>query len=204
MTGPVLQQERAAGPDEHNHHQVRGPIRVSLHSSTQLFSSIDPSPFVERNLDHAAERYILNWARSLPRKSPLELEVRLLEAPTSHDACERDIFEAVHLHFTRRADMLTRELHELLRRGRRSLVIGLVFLTMCLLAADAASRLTSGHVKIVAQEGFRVAGWVALWQPMNIFLYGWWPITGERRLFQRLSKMKVRVRAPAAGKDKEA
>jgi hypothetical protein len=194
MSEPVLEQERSVGPEEG--HKADGPIRVSLHSSTQLFSSIDPSPFVERNLDHAAERFIVNWAKALPRRSPFELEVRLLEAPTSQDACERDICEAVHLHFTRRADSLTRELHELLRRGRRSLVIGVVFITVCLLASNAATRLFPGTVGAVISEGLKVAGWVAMWQPVNIFLYGWWPITGERQLFRRLGKMKVRVQAP--------
>ncbi|RAK52060.1 hypothetical protein [Phenylobacterium deserti] len=197
MSESALEQERSVGPTETE--KALGPIRVSLHSSTQLFSSIDPSPFVERNLDHAAERFIVNWARTLPRRSPFELELRLFEAPTSHDACEREIHEAVHLHFTRRADYMTRELHELLRRGRRSLVIGVVFITACLLSSNAATRLFPGAVGAVISEGLKVAGWVAMWQPVNVFLYGWWPITGERRLFRRLSKMKVHVRAPGQG-----
>ncbi len=37
-------------------------IRISLRSPDQLFNSIGPPPFRERDLDEAAERFILNWA----------------------------------------------------------------------------------------------------------------------------------------------
>jgi len=32
-----------------------------------------------------------------------------------------------------------------------------------------------------------------LWHPLNIFLYDWWPIRAERRLFERLGAMQVQV-----------
>jgi hypothetical protein len=34
---------------------------------------------------------------------------------------------------------------------------------------------------------------VALWRPMEIFLYDWWPIRGEIRLYERLAAMPVFV-----------
>ncbi|HEY8618162.1 hypothetical protein [Phenylobacterium sp.] len=192
MSSEILEQDRAAAPTTAPARE--GRIRISLHHSTQLFSSIDPSPFVERNLDHAAERFIVNWAREQPRNRDLQLEIALLDEPDPDDACEREITEAVRLHFGRRADGRTRELRELLRRGRRSLLIGVVFLSVCLLAGDIAAERLAGRLGTVMKEGMTVAGWVAMWQPMNIFLYGWWPITGERQLFRRLSRMAVRLR----------
>lgn len=195
MISGVLEQDRAAAPKSEQ--APEGRIRISLHHSTQLFSSIDPSPFVERNLDHAAERFIVNWAREQPRRSELRLEIALLDQPDPDDACEREITEAVRLHFTRRADGRTRELKELLRRGRRSLLIGVVFLTVCLFAGDMAAAQLASRPGTIIKEGLTVAGWVAMWQPMNIFLYGWWPITGDRQLFRRLSQMAVRLRVTA-------
>ena len=32
-----------------------------------------------------------------------------------------------------------------------------------------------------------------MWRPIEIFLYEWWPIRAEARLFDRLSAMTVRV-----------
>ena len=38
-----------------------------------------------------------------------------------------------------------------------------------------------------------IGAWVALWRPLEIFLYDWWPILGEARLVDRLSAMPVQV-----------
>jgi hypothetical protein len=101
----------------------------------------------------------------------------------------------VHLHFRRRVDTASRELRELLRRGRISLVIGLVFLTACVVAADVLAPLVHRQqLSSVLREGLTVAGWVAMWRPMEIFLYSWWPLAGDRRLYDRLSQMRVSVR----------
>lgn len=40
-----------------------------------------------------------------------------------------------------------------------------------------------------------IAGWVAMWRPMELFLYDWWPIRAEARLFDRLASMPVRLMA---------
>jgi hypothetical protein len=45
----------------------------------------------------------------------------------------------------------------------------------------------------VIGESLLIGGWVAMWRPLEIFLYEWWPIRAEARLFERLSRMIVRV-----------
>jgi hypothetical protein len=40
-------------------------------------------------------------------------------------------------------------------------------------------------------EGLIILGWVALWRPMEIFLYEWWPIRRERRACRRLAEANV-------------
>jgi hypothetical protein len=45
----------------------------------------------------------------------------------------------------------------------------------------------------VIREGFLIGGWVAMWRPLEVFLYDWWPIRAEARLFDRLSRMPVRI-----------
>ena len=32
-----------------------------------------------------------------------------------------------------------------------------------------------------------------MWRPLEVFLYDWWPILGEVRLLDRLSRMPVRI-----------
>jgi hypothetical protein len=46
-----------------------------------------------------------------------------------------------------------------------------------------------------------ILAWVALWRPLEIFLYDWWPIRAEAKLFDRLGQMEVRtVTAQPAGR----
>jgi hypothetical protein len=43
------------------------------------------------------------------------------------------------------------------------------------------------------RESLLIGGWVAMWRPMEIFLYDWWPIRAEGKLYDRLSVMPVRI-----------
>ena len=64
---------------------------------------------------------------------------------------------------------------------------------VCLLLRQLALSVGWGAVETVLAEGLLIAGWVALWRPLEIFLYEWWPIRAQARLFERLSEMEVRV-----------
>jgi len=43
------------------------------------------------------------------------------------------------------------------------------------------------------RESLLIGGWVAMWKPLEIFLYDWWPILGKRRIQDRLSRIQVRI-----------
>jgi hypothetical protein len=43
-------------------------------------------------------------------------------------------------------------------------------------------------------EGLLIAGWVAMWRPLENFLYDWWPIAGNCRVLQRLASANVELR----------
>ena len=43
----------------------------------------------------------------------------------------------------------------------------------------------------ILEEGLVVAGWVAMWRPMEIFLYERRPIRRERRIYRRLAAAVV-------------
>lgn len=168
-------------------------IRISLQSPDQLFNSIDPSPFRARDLDEPAERFILNWARDVSPASEVKLAVRL-RLPEELGDCREQITQAVHQQFRRRSETVSRELRDLLWRGRISAAIGAAFLAATVLAGDLISRLLGqSHANAIIQEGLQLLGWVSSWRPIEIFLYGWWPLISERKLFDRLSRMPVSV-----------
>jgi hypothetical protein len=87
-----------------------------------------------------------------------------------------------------------RRLRQLFRRGRTSLAIGVTFLTTSLLIGDVVARLLGDRrIGEIIRESFLIGGWVAMWRPLEVFLYDWWPIRADARLADRLSAMPVRI-----------
>ena len=135
----------------------------------QLFDSMDPAPFRERDLDDKAAEYIVDSAREAPAGAALALAVHLGREPGS-GATDALLRTAVHDHFGRRAAAKRRELRELLRTGRMSLVIGVVFLAVAIALANFLAGLIRGEgAAWLVKESLIIGGWVALWRPMGIF-----------------------------------
>lgn len=168
-------------------------IEVRVAELRQLFNAIDPSPFRERDLDPAAEEFIVGWSKDLPRDAPVALMVHLDRAAGPPDEAA-ELGTAVHEYFTQRALSTRRKLRELLRRGRISLAIGLAFLAVSIGLGDLLPVYFEGsRLAGIAKESMLIGGWVAMWRPLEIFLYDWWPIRAEAALFDRLAAMPVRL-----------
>jgi hypothetical protein len=45
-------------------------IELQIEKIGQLFNTLDPMPFRERDLDHEPEEYIVSWGHVLPRQAP--------------------------------------------------------------------------------------------------------------------------------------
>jgi len=173
-------------------HQAR--ISLKLRELNQLFNSMDPSPFIDRDLDHDAEEFIVSSAREAHGSRSFELVVHLGTAPDSQRAAE--VEDAVQHYFTVRAELKRREFRLLLRRGHSVLAIGLLFLTTCLILSGMAAKVSPSAVGEILHEGLIIFGWVAMWKPLEIFLYGWWPLRKEWLDLQRLAHMRVRLVPP--------
>jgi hypothetical protein len=168
-------------------------IELKLSSVMQLFNSLDPSPFHEKDLDDDAAEYILGTARDFPLKTPMRLSIYLPAASIGKDTAET-VTHAIHNFFDYRELVTARELRQLLRRGRASLAIGLVFMSVCLFARELAGNMMTGTFREILLEGLLISGWVAMWRPIQIFLYDWWPIRNLRLLNDKLSHLKIDVK----------
>jgi hypothetical protein len=175
-------------------------MELRLRELAQLFNSMDPSPFVDRDLDRNAEEFIVGWAQELPTTHEFELVVQLAVAPAPDRVAGAE--GAVQRYFANRAEMKGRELRQLLRKGRISLLAGILFVTACYglahLMGVLFGHLGGGAFSAVTKEGLVIVGWVAMWRPLEIFLYDWWPLHEERKLFRRLARMSVRLVLPGA------
>ena len=153
------------------------PIVVTLESRdgvAERFASVGLTPVV------------------LPRRAPLGLVLKV-DKPAGWKDEGRVVGDAVRDHFAREAIYTRRRLRTLLRRGWVSLVIGLAFLAVVATAVTYIGRVSTGPLTAVLRESLLIGGWVAMWRPLETFLYDWWPIRGELRLHERLSRMAVRI-----------
>jgi hypothetical protein len=166
-----------------------GLIELRLNNIGQLFNTMDPSPFHERDLDHDAEEFILSWAREHRKDSELSIRVVLRQPEDVESA--RLVRESIQHYFDYRSRIVRNDLVELFREGRTSLLIGLLFLATTLVLRDL---ITPGpRVPDFIREGLTICGWVGLWKPIDIFLYRWWPLQAHGRLLKRLSACPVEV-----------
>lgn len=171
-------------------------IQLRLRDLAQLFNSLDPSPFHERDLDADAEEFIVGWARENAKgEGEFRLEIQLAEAPRPERAAGAE--EALQHYFLARAEVKEREFRQLMRRGRISLVVGLLFLALCFFLGELVATFGSGTAADLLREGLTIVGWVAMWRPLEIYLYDWWPLRDERRLLERLARVRVRLILPA-------
>jgi hypothetical protein len=184
---PRMTPDRDAGAEH--------PAELELHVAEmrQMFNAMDPAPFRERDLDPNAEVYIVDWGRETPKGQPLGLVVRLGREPATPETTTM-LGDAVHGYFRERAAATRRQLRQLFRVGRISLLIGLAFLALVIGVGEYLTLwIDKESYGYLVKESLIIAGWVALWRPLEIFLYDWWPIRAEARLLDRLSEMSVRV-----------
>ncbi|MDR3457956.1 MAG: hypothetical protein P4N60_10955 [Verrucomicrobiae bacterium] len=167
-------------------------IELNLREVGQLFNTMDPAPFPEKDLDADAEEFILSWVREFPLNEPVSLVVHLAEYPANGNP-QADVEQGIHHYFTYRMRLNRMELRHLFKDGRKSLIIGLGFLSLCLMASHAIGGNDTGTARAIARESLTIAGWVAMWRPMQIYLYDWWPLRHRGRLYQKLARMHITV-----------
>lgn len=170
-------------------------IEVRVREPGQLFNSLDPSPFTERDLDDDAEDYIVGWAREIDTGAPFRIVVHLPESEAIK-AQERGLDSAICNYFADRVGKLERDVSDLFRVGRRSLAIGIGVLAVCIgLSQILRTAFPQSALAQLLAEGVMIFGWVANWRPAEIFLYDIWALRRRLNLYRRLAEAKIELMA---------
>lgn len=169
-------------------------VELRVDDIAQLFDTLDPYPFPERDLSSDAEDYIIGWARELSSHQPITIAIH--HPDTAHQAhAFQALKQAMVGFFAARSRSMQRDLNELFRVGRYSLAIGAATLIICLLLAQLTTRLSlDPPLGRLIEESFLILGWVANWRPLEIFLYDWWPLARNRNLYLRLAAARIEAR----------
>ena len=169
-------------------------IQLRVGELRQLFNSIDPSPFRERDLDPDCEEFIVSWARELGADRPLRVEVTVAREQPSQELLA-ETGPAIRTHFEREASLQQLRLKRRVREARLSLAIGLATLAACIGGAALIGGQPLGPLGGIVAESLIIAGWVVMWHPLEVLLYGLWPVVRERRLLERLASADVVLHA---------
>lgn len=177
----------------HSHTKHPHRIEIKLHDLRQLFDPIDPSPVHEKDLMPAVEEFIFEWVDELPRHDSVHLVIYLHEMPTEADA-QAVTEKAVRHFFSEKARLTKLQFQRLMRQGRVSLFIGLSFLVACLMLSEFFLGGDEGSASSLIREGLTIVGWVAMWRPLEIYLYEWWPLRRHMVLFRKMSHLTVELK----------
>ena len=110
-------------------------IDIHVGELKQLYNEMDPAPFRDRDLDPKAEEFIVDWSREMRRNAPLALMVHLSRQMATPEEVT-SLRQAVREYFAQSASHARAELRQLLREGRWSLLIGLLFLAVAIVLGD--------------------------------------------------------------------
>ena len=164
---------------------------IKLRSADQLFDGRDPAPFHERDLDEDPAEYILGAVQEITPRAPIKMVFWIAGPPLQIPV--ETFAEAVRAHFRYEIEKLGRRIREHVRHGEIALVVGLFVLTVFLTLAGLTKWLPGGTVTQILREGLVITGWVAMWRPLELLLYDWWPMVRQRRLCQRVADAEIAV-----------
>lgn len=166
-------------------------VHVRVRRLGQLFNSMDPAPFWERDLDPAAARFIEDEFWDQPREHDWQLHV---SSDDPQDLDGGDVQRAVKIYYERMAASTTRELRQRWKIGRWALTIGASVFLLSILLLELLERRYSGGLPRLLGEGLVVLAWVAIWLPVEQLFYDVAPLARDRRFYRRLMNVTASLR----------
>jgi hypothetical protein len=167
-------------------------IEIKLSSVMQIFNSFDPAPFHEKELDPAAEHYIIETVKDFPKKTRFKI---LIYLPPDIAGTERarQIPQAIQNHFKYKVMVQDRKFRQRFRHGRFTLLIGLTFLAIALFARQEVSHINNLLFAQIFADALLIIGWAAMWEPITVLLYELWPIIQQKHTYEKISTVAIEV-----------
>lgn len=168
-------------------------MTLMLASLDQLLTTTDPETFHAKGVDDDAHTYIFGEANKYILTRPAHLLVSLPKKEVRPET-EKVVQTILHNFFAYQQLEAERSIHRMFWQGRISFVVAVLFILACMtLAFLIHDPDFSVFWRDIMVAGLTIAAWVALWQPIEIFLYDWWPIRRDIQVYRKLSQMDIRV-----------
>ncbi|WP_211530220.1 hypothetical protein [Methanocalculus chunghsingensis] len=168
-------------------------VELKISKVMQLYNTLDPAPFYEKELDPDAEEYIYSWFEEIPPDQKVRIIIYLPVELISHEVTE-NMRRAVKNHFLYLRELAEHSLSVQMKRERKNMMIGILFLFFCLTISQHANEIfEQGSLAELIAESLIIIGWVALWRPVQFFLYDLWPVRKRKDLCTKIAETELIV-----------
>jgi hypothetical protein len=168
-------------------------IRLDLADPRELFRPAELDPIGGQPHAESGIERILNRIR--PRPSwPVRATLRLPAAACTPEL-EARLRSGLQQYCDDRIGQIAHDIASLRQEGLATLWRGVLFLALCMLGSQILGepKFLPGILARFLDEGLIIAGWVALWYPLDALLYQHWPLKRERRLYEQLRGMDLKL-----------
>jgi hypothetical protein len=168
-------------------------VSIHVRNVAQMFNSLDPSPFWDRDLDRDAAEFIEEEFSEKLSAHTWHLHVHAQEGA----ALAADLQAAVEHYYERLATSVRHRLRDEMRVGQLALLGGVTIFLLSMTIRGILTGMLHGAAPRMLDEGLIIIAWLALWRPAESLVYGWVPLYRRRRLYERLAAVRVSVRTEA-------
>ena len=169
-------------------------IILRLKDSKHMFVSSETPPFGVDGLPISGMEYLFN---QLSVQKSLSISKLRIQFPASLLSTFKfsEIDQQIKKFCSYKIDQIDNEKSELTREGLHALQSGGIFLAVSLLLATLVQRfaLLPDLLQEFAVEGLLIVGWVGLWHPIEIFIYGLWPYRKEKKIYEHIANMEIEL-----------
>ncbi len=177
---------------DHSRYRIENGVPVvdlKLPGIENIFDNRDPAPFRERDLDPDLVEYLVAAAEDLVSED--FRVVFWLDKP-----CQpREIEPAFAAHFEYELERIDRIRKRNRRTGQVALIFAVVLITALMAGAQLLGKLVQNTIGAGLKEGLMISCWVLMWRPVEVLVYDWIPWRRERRVFHKLLRVSIDVRA---------
>lgn len=172
-------------------------VILKLSDPRELFNVPEVDPFSGSEALESGVDRLVGQLRGRPRGA-VRARITLPAARITPDL-ETRCREALQRYCRVRIAQLDDQNASLWREGWATLGRGILFLAACMIGSRifGEPKYLPAFLGRFIDEGFIIAGWVALWYPLDVLLYQHWPVNRDRRIYRAIESMEMEFVAAA-------
>lgn len=164
-------------------------IKVEISKLGQLITVDNANTYPGTGVDSDASEYLHNKADLIRLNHDVRLEVSI---PKISGEEKELATKVLHRFFDYKTQVAKKDLAHNFAQGITSIIFSVILVISCALIYILFKVLgASDGLMTLISSILIIACWVAVWTPVEIFLFNWWPIRHEVRVYRKLSTMEV-------------